>query len=87
MGLHGSSTAPLILQDAQVPAENLLGEIGKGHKVAFNVLNYGRFKLGAMACGRREGARSAKRRSTPPRANSSASRSPASAPSSTSSAR
>ena len=32
MGLHGSSTAPLILQDAQVPAENLLGEIGKGHK-------------------------------------------------------
>jgi alkylation response protein AidB-like acyl-CoA dehydrogenase len=51
MGLHGSSTAPLILQDAQVPAENLLGEIGKGHKVAFNVLNYGRFKLGAMAVG------------------------------------
>lgn len=51
MGLHGSSTAPLILQDAQVPAENLLGEIGKGHRVAFNVLNYGRFKLGAMACG------------------------------------
>src|SRR5918997_875998 len=47
MGLHGSSTAPLILQDAQVPAENLLGEIGKGHRVAFNVLNYGRFKLGA----------------------------------------
>ena len=51
LGLHGSSTAPLILQDAQVPAENLLGEIGKGHKVAFNVLNYGRFKLGAMAVG------------------------------------
>jgi alkylation response protein AidB-like acyl-CoA dehydrogenase len=51
MGLHGSSTAPVILQDAQVPAENLLGEIGKGHRVAFNVLNYGRFKLGAMASG------------------------------------
>ena len=48
MGLHGSSTTPLILQDAKVPAENLLGEIGKGHKVAFNVLNFGRFKLGAM---------------------------------------
>jgi alkylation response protein AidB-like acyl-CoA dehydrogenase len=56
MGLHGSSTAPLILQDAQVPAENLLGEIGKGHRVAFNVLNYGRFKLGAMACGGAKGA-------------------------------
>jgi alkylation response protein AidB-like acyl-CoA dehydrogenase len=51
MGLHGSSTTPLILQDARVPAENLLGEIGKGHKVAFNVLNYGRFKLGAMCTG------------------------------------
>ena len=51
MGLHGSSTTPLILQDAQVPAGNVLGEIGKGHKVAFNVLNYGRFKLGAMCSG------------------------------------
>jgi alkylation response protein AidB-like acyl-CoA dehydrogenase len=51
LGLHGSSTAPLILQDARVPAENVLGEIGKGHKVAFNVLNYGRFKLGAMTSG------------------------------------
>jgi alkylation response protein AidB-like acyl-CoA dehydrogenase len=51
MGLHGSSTTPLILQDAQVPANNVLGEIGKGHKVAFNVLNYGRFKLGAMCSG------------------------------------
>ncbi len=50
MGLLGSSTTPLILQDARVPAENLLGEIGKGHKIAFNVLNYGRLKLGAM-CG------------------------------------
>jgi alkylation response protein AidB-like acyl-CoA dehydrogenase len=51
MGLHGSSTVPLILQDARVPAENLLGEIGKGHKIAFNVLNYGRFKLAAMCSG------------------------------------
>ncbi|MET0214185.1 MAG: acyl-CoA dehydrogenase family protein, partial [Vicinamibacterales bacterium] len=51
MGLHGSSTTPLILQDAHVPAENLLGEIGKGHKVAFNVLNFGRYTLGAMCVG------------------------------------
>ena len=51
LGLHGSSTTPLILQDAKVPAENVLGEIGKGHKVAFNVLNYGRFKLAAMCTG------------------------------------
>jgi alkylation response protein AidB-like acyl-CoA dehydrogenase len=51
MGLHGSSTTPLILQDARVPAANVLGEIGKGHKVAFNVLNYGRFKLAAMCSG------------------------------------
>jgi alkylation response protein AidB-like acyl-CoA dehydrogenase len=51
MGLHGSSTTPLILQDARVPAENVLGQVGKGHKVAFNVLNYGRFKLAAMCSG------------------------------------
>ena len=51
MGLHGSSTAPVILQDARVPAGNVLGEIGRGHKVAFNVLNYGRFKLGAATAG------------------------------------
>ncbi len=51
MGLHGSSTTPIILQDVKVPAENVLGEIGKGHKVAFNVLNYGRFKLAAMCSG------------------------------------
>lgn len=51
MGLHGSSTTPLLLQDARVPAENVLGEIGKGHKVAFNVLNYGRLKLAAMCSG------------------------------------
>jgi len=51
MGLHGSSTTPLLLQDVPVPAANLLGEIGRGHKVAFNVLNFGRFKLGAMCLG------------------------------------
>ena len=51
MGLHGSSTTPVILQDVPVPAANLLGEIGKGHKVAFNVLNFGRLKLGAMCTG------------------------------------
>ncbi len=47
-GIKGSSTRPLILQDAVIPKENLLGEIGKGHKIAFNILNIGRFKLGAM---------------------------------------
>jgi alkylation response protein AidB-like acyl-CoA dehydrogenase len=51
MGLHGSSTCPVILQDVKVPADAVLGEIGKGHKVAFNVLNFGRFKLGAMSSG------------------------------------
>ncbi len=51
MGLHGSSTTPILLQDVVVPAANLLGEVGKGHKVAFNVLNFGRFKLGAMCLG------------------------------------
>src|SRR5215468_5458848 len=56
MGLHGSSTTAVVLQDVKVPADNLLGEIGKGHKVAFNVLNFGRFKLGGMCAG---GARNA----------------------------
>jgi alkylation response protein AidB-like acyl-CoA dehydrogenase len=51
MGLHGSSTTAVILQDVKVPMDNLLGEIGKGHKVAFNVLNFGRFKLGGMCIG------------------------------------
>jgi alkylation response protein AidB-like acyl-CoA dehydrogenase len=51
MGLHGSSTTPILLQDVKVPAENLLGEVGKGRAVAFNVLNFGRFKLGAMCAG------------------------------------
>ena len=51
MGIKGSSTTPLILADAKAPLENLLGEIGKGHKIAFNTLNIGRFKLGAMCIG------------------------------------
>jgi alkylation response protein AidB-like acyl-CoA dehydrogenase len=51
LGLHGSSTVPVILQEVRVPADAVLGEIGKGHKVAFNVLNFGRFKLGAMTSG------------------------------------
>jgi alkylation response protein AidB-like acyl-CoA dehydrogenase len=56
MGLHGSSTTALIFQDVRVPAENVLGEVGKGHKVAFNVLNFARFKLGAMCGGGATGA-------------------------------
>jgi alkylation response protein AidB-like acyl-CoA dehydrogenase len=51
MGLHGSSTTPIVLQDARVPADNVLGEVGKGHKVALNTLNFGRFKLGGMSVG------------------------------------
>jgi alkylation response protein AidB-like acyl-CoA dehydrogenase len=56
MGLHGSSTTALIFQDVKVPADNVLGEVGKGHKVAFNVLNFARFKLGAMCEGGAIGA-------------------------------
>ena len=56
MGLHGSSTTPILLQDAKAPAASVLGEIGKGHKVALNTLNFGRFKLGGMSVG---GCRSA----------------------------
>jgi alkylation response protein AidB-like acyl-CoA dehydrogenase len=51
MGIRGSSTAPLILNDCRVPVENVLGEIGKGHIIAFNILNVGRFKLGASCTG------------------------------------
>jgi len=49
MGIRGSSTCPLVLQDCKIPAANLLGEAGKGHHIAFNVLNMGRLKL-AVAC-------------------------------------
>ncbi|MCX7943885.1 MAG: acyl-CoA dehydrogenase family protein [Deltaproteobacteria bacterium] len=51
MGIRGSSTCPLILEDCKVPVENILGEIGKGHKIAFNILNVGRFKLGVICIG------------------------------------
>ena len=51
LGIRGSSTAPLYLEDCLVPKENLLGEIGKGHIIAFNTLNIGRFKLGAGVVG------------------------------------
>ncbi len=51
MGIKGSSTTQVILEGAQVPVENVLGEIGKGHKIAFNVLNVGRYKLGAAVNG------------------------------------
>jgi alkylation response protein AidB-like acyl-CoA dehydrogenase len=56
LGIRGSSTCPIILNDCKVPVENLLGEIGKGHVIAFNILNIGRFKLGASCVG---GARNA----------------------------
>ena len=49
LGIHGSSTCPLLLVDCKIPRGNLLGEAGKGHHIAFNVLNVGRFKLG-LAC-------------------------------------
>lgn len=51
MGIHSSSTRLLILENVKVPVENLLGQIGKGHFIAFNCLNMGRFKLGASCCG------------------------------------
>ncbi len=51
LGIKGSSTAALILEDTKVPVENLLGEIGKGHLIAFNILNIGRYKLGAGVLG------------------------------------
>jgi alkylation response protein AidB-like acyl-CoA dehydrogenase len=51
MGIRGSSTCALTFEDARVPVENLLGEIGKGHKIAFNILNIGRLKLGVGVLG------------------------------------
>ncbi|MBS1709236.1 MAG: acyl-CoA dehydrogenase family protein [Armatimonadetes bacterium] len=51
LGLKGSSTARLVLDNAEIPAENVLHEVGKGHQVAFNALNLGRYKLGAMSLG------------------------------------
>jgi len=51
MGIHGSSTTPIFLENCMVPKENLLHEVGRGHIVAFNVLNAGRFTLGASCVG------------------------------------
>ena len=51
MGIKGSSTRSITLEDVKVPADDLLGEIGKGHHIAFNILNVGRFKLGASSLG------------------------------------
>ena len=51
MGIHGSSTTPIFLENCRVPKENLLHEIGRGHIVAFNILNAGRFTLGASCVG------------------------------------
>jgi alkylation response protein AidB-like acyl-CoA dehydrogenase len=51
MGIKASSTTALVLDNVKTPVENLLGEVGKGHKIAFNILNIGRFKLGAMCNG------------------------------------
>jgi len=51
LGIRGSSTCPLVFQDCRIPAANLLGEAGKGHHIAFNVLNVGRFKLGVACLG------------------------------------
>ena len=62
LGIRGSSTCPLVLQDCKIPKENLLGEAGKGHHIAFNVLNVGRFKLGVACIG---GARHALARNDP----------------------
>jgi alkylation response protein AidB-like acyl-CoA dehydrogenase len=51
LGIQGSSTRQLLLDGARIPAERVLGEIGRGHKIAFNILNVGRFKLGGGALG------------------------------------
>ncbi len=56
MGIKGSSTVQLYFQDCKVPVENVLGEIGKGHIIAFNILNIGRLKLAAAAIGASKGA-------------------------------
>jgi alkylation response protein AidB-like acyl-CoA dehydrogenase len=56
MGIRGSSTCPLTFEDCAVPVENVLGDIGKGHKIAFNILNLGRLKLGVGSVGGSRGA-------------------------------
>jgi alkylation response protein AidB-like acyl-CoA dehydrogenase len=56
LGIRGSSTCPLVLTNCVLPKENLLGEVGKGHHIAFNILNVGRYKLGNAAIGGARGA-------------------------------
>ncbi len=51
LGIRGSSTTQIILEDVKVPVENVLGEVGRGHKIAFNILNIGRWKLGSGSIG------------------------------------
>ena len=51
MGIHGSSTTSVVFKDCEVPVDNVLFEVGQGHKIAFNVLNIGRYKLGASVVG------------------------------------
>jgi alkylation response protein AidB-like acyl-CoA dehydrogenase len=51
LGIRGSSTCPLIFEDCEIPADGVLGQIGQGHKIAFNILNIGRWKLGVGAVG------------------------------------
>ena len=51
MGINGSSTRQVFFEEVVIPRENVLGEIGKGHKIAFNVLNIGRYKLGVIGIG------------------------------------
>ncbi len=51
LGIKGSSTCPVFFENVKVPVDNLLGEVGKGHLIAFNILNIGRFKLGVMSMG------------------------------------
>ena len=51
MGIKGSSTTPVYLDNVKVPVENVLGEVGRGHIIAFNILNLGRLKLGPFATG------------------------------------
>ncbi len=67
LGIRGSSTCPLILNDCKIPVDNLLGQAGKGHQIAFNILNVGRYKLAAIVAGQarkalRDGVRYAKDR-------------------------
>ena len=50
-GHRGSQISEVVFEDARIPVENVLGEIGKGHKIAFNILNLGRLKLGAAVLG------------------------------------